>query len=1242
MAAKQGRELPGISEVIPEVPVRSSPSCPAESPSSLVSPDASNARSGLAEADYVSSGCGSPTIVGKPWHNAGQTKGECTNPLSPPVIGHQNSKPLSPPVVALPSRSPMPNGGPTGPSILICCAGPSVERARHLQHSLEKLGVTVSLKTDADIVAGDIGIGEPRRTNSGRLASSVSLLEGRGLVGSASVGSMRSFEPGITPPEGASSPAPSLDRAQGSSSPPPTSEILRRDLSGSQRGDLPRTANPCEDSEPEAPSQQLVLPIAKVTRSRRPSHARAHSGDIGAEGWGAVEEAAGCDAVLVLWSQFFPAKQLGKLSELTDRAGGKGTLLLNDVQHIVHMQDRRWLLKKLKDSNLATPHFAECSRDNSLDPALEEHNDFIIVGNVRVNKPFVEKPVDRRDREIYVYFPKSTGGGRVLLSTRESGDIERVCHFDPHSRIRREGSFIYQEYVQSDGFVVQAVYCGGQAFGMALSQNVMMTGCTPPASPYGTTPTGECPVILRQEEKLIAKKLSVLMHQTLFGMTFLRAQSDLGKVKSHVVDVWPGIPRAGFSAFVDDVSRSLLAAVMRRLPSPGNLHRSRSAPRIKRPEGSMEQDSSPCFAKSIWEASQQLSSSSSSQQEPWWQEDVLCVLVLCRHGARTPKQKAKAKVKLASEFAAGYLSGWLVGHAANAMEASEPKTSHNLRSRDQLSRLNQVAEQWRLAGHRLGTFADAMGKFDKLGEACHAKMGTDGVTMNVAIKWGGELTSVGIERAHALGAAFRTEALADIELGSLRHDTKIYSSSEPRCQQTAAAFCRGFLRLAQQALPPIIAALVRKDGWGTLEAGREEPVVAEKKEKKEKKQDKSEKQKKQDKSEKQEKHDQNEKHEKNEKPHRDEQDDGHQTHEKHSKNTEEGLQEHSPVSMETPLFCPPSKEHRKHTEEVLKEHGPVSRFHSSKELENLEVSWSDLESLAGPSSIREAFRATVQVPALSGFDAPGPALRELRARAERLQEALTGTPSAPLYNAETMGLARDRYKDTLDELQLGESPRSFAKLEKLLDHLQYDNDYNRDALPPAAQDALAESRPLCEALCNAQTVLEVAQQADPDCTNRDITGVSFLRKLRWDLRVASGADFGEGEEKTHLEKHSHLYADVGGQTCMRTRLYFSHNSHLQGLLTALSRARPGKQREAKSAAAVRLDFLAHVVMQLHRRRVGGALRVTCHFRRSDNGEKVYIFDLPFEEVDEWFTELLVDIPDPTLSLAAADRTESVG
>merc|ERR1719343_1490996 len=62
---------------------------------------------------------------------------------------------------------------------------------------------------------------------------------------------------------------------------------------------------------------------------------------------------------------------------------------------------------------------------------------------------------------------------------------------------------------------------------------------------------------------------------------------------------------------------------------------------------------------------------------------------------------------------------------------------------------------------------------------------------------------------------------------TLRHDVKVYSSRDRRCQQTAAAFCRGMMKIMVDkpyhspldALPPIIAALVRTDEAGRLEGG---------------------------------------------------------------------------------------------------------------------------------------------------------------------------------------------------------------------------------------------------------------------------------------------------------------------------------------------------------------------------------------------------------------------------------------
>ena len=76
-----------------------------------------------------------------------------------------------------------------------------------------------------------------------------------------------------------------------------------------------------------------------------------------------------------------------------------------------------------------------------------------------------------------------------------------------------------------------------------------------------------------------------------------------------------------------------------------------------------------------------------------------------------------------------------------------------------------------------------------------------------------------------------------------------------------------------------------------------------------------------------------------------------------------------------------------------------------------------------------------------------------------------------------------------------------------------------EAFPKQAEGPLARALPLVKDLCDVIVPLEAAMhRRAKSAISADSEGVKLLDKLRWDLRVASGADLGD-HDKRHLLKH---------------------------------------------------------------------------------------------------------------------------
>ena len=85
------------------------------------------------------------------------------------------------------------------------------------------------------------------------------------------------------------------------------------------------------------------------------------------------------------------------------------------------------------------------------DNVIDEQEEYLEVNGKRVEKPLVEKPVSGEDHNIYLYYPRSLGGGSKRLF-RKVGDKSSDFYPEVHTtRVGDGNSYIYEELLQTEG-----------------------------------------------------------------------------------------------------------------------------------------------------------------------------------------------------------------------------------------------------------------------------------------------------------------------------------------------------------------------------------------------------------------------------------------------------------------------------------------------------------------------------------------------------------------------------------------------------------------------------------------------------------------------------------------------------------------------------------------------------------------------------------------------------------------------
>ncbi|CAB1319051.1 unnamed protein product, partial [Coregonus sp. 'balchen'] len=393
---------------------------------------------------------------------------------------------------------------------------------------------------------------------------------------------------------------------------------------------------------------------------------------------------------------------------------------------------------------------------------LVEGEDHVEVNGEVFQKPFVEKPVSAEDHNVYIYYPTSAGGGSQRLF-RKIGSRSSV--YSPESNVRKTGSYIYEEFMPTDGTDVK-VYTVGPDYAHAEARKSPALDGKVERDSEGKEV--RYPVILNAREKLIAWKVCLAFKQTVCGFDLLRANGQ-----SYVCDV------NGFSfvknsmKYYDDCAKILgmelrcVIAVIR--------HGDRTPKQKMKMEVRHQRYMTPVHTVNVYRATIKL--------------QFFDLFEKCG-GYKNKKLKLKKPKQLQEvlDIARQLL-----------VEIGQNNDSEIEESKAKLEQLKTVLEMY---GHFSGINRKVQMTY--LPNGCpktsseEEDVRRDDPSLLLVLKWGGELTPAGRVQAEELGRAFRCmypggqgdyagfPGCGLLRLHSTyRHDLKIYASDEGRMVKSA-------------------------------------------------------------------------------------------------------------------------------------------------------------------------------------------------------------------------------------------------------------------------------------------------------------------------------------------------------------------------------------------------------------------------------------------------------------------------
>lgn len=478
-----------------------------------------------------------------------------------------------------------------------------------------------------------------------------------------------------------------------------------------------------------------------------------------------------CDFLISFFSKGFPLEKAIRYQKL------RKPYCLNDLIMQKTLWDRRLCLLILKAAGVPTPSRLVISRDGgpTIDKDMKKKleaigvscakveepkwemldDDTLMVNGEIIKKPFVEKPVDGEDHNVYIYYAKKNGGGGRRLF-RKIGN--KSSEFDPDlNMIRTDGSYIYECFIDTDNFedvkayTVGTEFCHAETRKSPVVDGIVRRNTQGKEVRYSTE--------LSEEEVQMAKNVTTFFQQTICGFDLLRTNG-----KSYVIDV------NGFS-FVKN-----------------NNDYYDTCARILRQKF--------IDAKVAWSTTK-IPKVVTEKKQKWVFKGFVSVI---RHADRTPKQKFKYSFRspIFISLMKGYKEEIIIREVRDlliVLKTIKVALAEKLEDEKKLTQLATALEK----------------KVDFPGTKIQLKPSMNKETdeiekIQLILKWGGEPTHSARYQASDVGEQYRQ----DIQLlnKDALNDVRIYTSSERRVVASAQLFSKSFLN--EEELPDDFIE-VRKD-----------------------------------------------------------------------------------------------------------------------------------------------------------------------------------------------------------------------------------------------------------------------------------------------------------------------------------------------------------------------------------------------------------------------------------------------